>query len=34
MPTFQIAQVTDHKGIQSLQRYMRVIDQRRIASLL
>jgi integrase len=34
MPTFQIAQVTNHAGIQSLQRYMRVIDQRRIASLL
>jgi len=34
MPTFQIAQVTNHKGIQSLQLYMRVIDQRRIASLL
>jgi len=34
MPTFQIASVTDHKGIQSLQKYMRVIEQRRIASLL
>lgn len=34
MPTFQIAQVTNHVGIHSLQRYMRVIDQRRIASLL
>ena len=34
MPTFQIAQVTGHKGIQSLQKYMRVIEQRRIASLL
>lgn len=34
MPAFQIAQVTGHKGIQSLQKYMRVIEQRRIASLL
>jgi len=34
MPAFQISQVTGHKGIQSLQKYMRVIEQRRIASLL
>lgn len=34
MPTFQISQVTGHKGIQSLQKYMRVIEQRRIASIL
>jgi len=34
MPAFQIAHVTDHRGLQSLQKYMRVIEQRRIASLL
>lgn len=34
VPTFQIAQVTDHKSLQVLQRYMRVIEQRRIGSLL
>ena len=34
MPTFQIASVTDHKGIQSLQRYMKVLDQRRVRSVL
>lgn len=34
MPLAEIAQVTKHRGIQSLQKYLRVVDQRRTKSLL
>ncbi len=34
MPIADIAQVTKHRGLQSLQRYLRVVDQRRTKSLL
>ena len=34
MPLADIAQVTKHRGMQSLQRYLRVVDQRRTRSLL
>ena len=34
MPLAEIAQVTKHRGMQSLQRYLRVVDQRRTKSLL
>lgn len=34
IPTFQIAQVTGHRGLQSLQKYLRVIEQRQIPSLI
>lgn len=34
MPIADIAQVTKHRGIQSLQKYLRVVDQRRIRSLI
>lgn len=34
MPLAEIAQVTKHRGIQSLQKYLRVVDQRRTRSLL
>lgn len=34
MPLAEIAQVTKHRGMQSLQRYLRVVDQRRVKSLL
>ena len=34
MPLAEIAQVTKHRGLQSLQRYLRVVDQRRTKSLL
>jgi integrase len=34
MPLAEIAQVTKHRGMQSLQRYLRVVDQRRTRSLL
>lgn len=33
-PIAEIAQVTQHRGIQSLQKYLRVVERRRIASLL
>lgn len=33
-PIAEIAQVTQHRGIQSLQKYLRVVEQRRIRSLL
>jgi integrase len=34
MPLAEISQVTKHRGMQSLQRYLRVVDQRRTKSLL
>lgn len=33
-PLAEIAQVTQHRGIQSLQRYLRVVEQRLVRSLL
>jgi integrase len=33
-PAHEIAQVSKHKGLSSLQKYLRVVNQRRIASLL
>jgi integrase len=33
-PLAEIAQVTQHRGIRSLQKYLRVVEQRRIPSLL
>jgi integrase len=34
MPLAEIASVTKHRGLQSLQKYLRVVDQRRVRSLL
>lgn len=34
MPLAEIAQVTKHRGLQSLQKYLRVVEQRRTRSLL
>ena len=34
VPIAEIAQVTQHRGIQSVQKYLRVVEQRRIRSLL
>jgi integrase len=34
MPLAEIAQVTKHRGLQSLQKYLRIVDQRRVRSLL